>query len=67
MALITCKECGKEISDSAKSCTHCGYVLPVEPKRAPHIPLIDQDDPRNDKNVTNVVLSLNITFVLTVV
>ena len=26
MALIKCKECGKEISDSVKSCPHCGYV-----------------------------------------
>jgi len=24
MALITCRECGKEISDSAKQCPHCG-------------------------------------------
>ena len=25
MALIKCKECKKEISDSAKQCPHCGY------------------------------------------
>ena len=25
MALITCKECGKEISDKADFCPHCGY------------------------------------------
>lgn len=25
MALIKCTECGKEISDSAVSCPHCGY------------------------------------------
>lgn len=25
MALIKCPECGKEISDSAKQCPHCGY------------------------------------------
>lgn len=24
MALIKCKECGKEVSDNAKSCPHCG-------------------------------------------
>lgn len=29
MALIKCKECGKEISDQAKSCPHCG--CPVTP------------------------------------
>lgn len=27
MALIKCKECGKEISDSAKSCIHCGCKI----------------------------------------
>ncbi len=27
MALINCKECGKEISDQAKSCPHCGMPL----------------------------------------
>lgn len=25
MALIKCPECGKEVSDKAKSCIHCGY------------------------------------------
>ena len=25
MALIKCKECKKEISDTAKQCPHCGY------------------------------------------
>lgn len=27
MALITCPECGKEVSDSAKICPECGYKL----------------------------------------
>jgi len=27
MALIDCPECGKQVSDSAPSCPHCGYVL----------------------------------------
>lgn len=26
MALIKCKECGKEISNKANSCPHCGFV-----------------------------------------
>lgn len=24
MAIIRCKECGKDVSDKAKSCPHCG-------------------------------------------
>ncbi|MBQ2953765.1 MAG: zinc ribbon domain-containing protein [Clostridia bacterium] len=27
MALITCPECGKQISDRAKACPHCGFDL----------------------------------------
>lgn len=27
MALIKCKECNKEVSDTAKTCPHCGYIL----------------------------------------
>lgn len=27
MALIKCPECGKEISDKAKQCVHCGYDI----------------------------------------
>jgi ribosomal protein L37E len=27
MALVVCPECGKEISDKAKSCPNCGYVM----------------------------------------
>ncbi len=27
MALITCPECNREVSDKAYSCPHCGYVL----------------------------------------
>ena len=27
MAIIKCKECGKDISDKAKICVHCGAPL----------------------------------------
>ena len=27
MALITCPECGKQISDKAPNCVHCGYPI----------------------------------------
>lgn len=29
MSLIKCKECGKEISDTASKCIHCGYELDI--------------------------------------
>ena len=28
MALIVCPECGKQVSDQAESCPHCGYPIP---------------------------------------
>ena len=27
MSLINCKECGKEISDKAENCPHCGFPM----------------------------------------
>lgn len=30
MALIKCSECGKEISDKAKTCIHCGNPIHEE-------------------------------------
>ncbi len=31
MALIYCRECGKEISDKAEKCPHCGFPLQAKP------------------------------------
>ena len=31
MALVVCKECGKEISSSATTCPHCGKVRRLTP------------------------------------
>lgn len=33
MALITCPKCGKQISDTAKACIHCGFSLVKEEKK----------------------------------
>ena len=30
MAMITCPECRKEISDKSKKCIHCGKILEEE-------------------------------------
>ncbi|HCJ6434223.1 zinc ribbon domain-containing protein [Acinetobacter baumannii] len=35
MALISCPECKREISDQAKSCPHCGF--PIEKIRNPFL------------------------------
>lgn len=31
MALISCRECGREISDAAETCTHCGCPIAERP------------------------------------
>ena len=46
MALIKCEECGKEISDRAKACVHCG--CPLEEKKeekvqAPEVEIIKSE------------------------
>ena len=33
MAMITCPECGKELSDKAKKCVYCGKVMIEEPQK----------------------------------
>lgn len=37
MALISCPECGKEISDKVTACPHCGYPM-VETSPQPETP-----------------------------
>lgn len=34
MAMIKCKDCGKDISDNAERCPYCGAIAPITPKRA---------------------------------
>lgn len=35
MALISCPECGKQISDSTPSCPHCGYRFSTDTTTSP--------------------------------
>ena len=35
MALIKCPECGKEVSDKAAACIHCGYPINKAPSYLP--------------------------------
>lgn len=34
MALINCPECGKQVSDQAPACIHCGYPLNKQEERS---------------------------------
>jgi hypothetical protein len=33
MALVPCRECGKEVSDEAKTCQYCGIKTPCKKRR----------------------------------
>lgn len=40
MALINCPECGKEVSDKAENCIHCGYVLKKKKDNKKNKPIV---------------------------
>ena len=55
MALINCPECGKEVSDRASTCIHCGYPMAAMPKPAN----MQADLPvQNDSNVKHKWLAI---------
>lgn len=63
MALINCPECGKEISDSAAQCIHCGYSL------KPNVSIVEKAKKKLDKKVligigAALVVVLIVVFVL---
>lgn len=51
MALIKCKECGKEMSDKAEVCPHCGY----SEKKAQEKALLKPPMERKSKYIAAVI------------
>lgn len=69
MALITCPECGKEVSDTCTTCIHCGYLL-----HSPPSPLPQNDAQRNfflgvpkKRLMLVIILVVVVTLVSTVI
>lgn len=59
MALIPCPECGKEISDQAPACIHCGYPLPPkepEPNRFSVVLTAKCNYPENRRRTIRVLI-----------
>jgi len=56
MALIKCKECGKDVSDKAAACPHCG--APVELPAAPAQPVPDaaQGTTKKKMNIWKIIV-----------
>lgn len=73
MALIKCPECGKEISDKAKSCPNCGYPITINQQRNPAPiqvqPMCQDVKPKNSTlGILALVFSiLGCTFVIGII
>lgn len=54
MALIKCPECGKEISDKADKCIHCGYPIEsaIPEEKADRSKAQDVDEKKDSKGLT---------------
>lgn len=55
MALINCPECGKEISDRAKACPHCGAPLRIKKQKS---------EKSNRQKIVNKVILIVAIFVI---
>lgn len=59
MALINCPECGKEVSDRAQVCIHCGYPLSelknTQEVSANESVVIDEEAYKNDKVISREI------------
>lgn len=70
MALIKCPECGKEISDTAKNCINCGYVLKEENNTAqPQTVIVAPEKGKSAKNslnkgVTIILVIMSISLIV---
>lgn len=53
MALINCIECGKEISDKAERCVHCGFKIKKEYEIEPDKDFINDYEKENYEKVSN--------------
>jgi predicted amidophosphoribosyltransferase len=60
MALFQCPECKREISDKAKHCPHCGYVLEKEQAVPPSVPP-NEATPSVTPSVTPDAIDLSFT------
>lgn len=54
MALIKCKECGKEISDKATACIHCGCLIEINGK----------NNIKADKNKSVIYILMSIVIMI---
>lgn len=56
MAIIKCPECGKDISDKAKECIHCG--CPIENKEPQKVEVVKKRNKMSKKKKITIVISI---------
>ena len=56
MALISCPECFKQISDTAPACPHCGYVLSTAEVKHPEPTAIGEVSRNVSRGVGEIVI-----------
>ena len=61
MAMIKCPECGKEISDTAKTCTHCGVKLRRKKNVLTKIKSLMRKYQKKIKKIGRILINLKIT------
>ncbi|WP_102348431.1 zinc-ribbon domain-containing protein [Bacillus sp. Marseille-P3661] len=67
MALISCPECSREISDKVKSCPHCGYPLDGEQESTQKVELTSVNlkmEKRKKKKLLTLIISLLVVGLL---
>ena len=64
MSLVKCPECGREISDKATACPHCGFPIAVNKSNAVSKPEIPpkSDSPKTDEESAPSVSTPKIQF-----
>ena len=62
MALIICPECGREVSDKAKNCIHCGYPIQDELNRNGQLKQGKKVVIAKLKNIDDQVAAVNIVM-----
>lgn len=60
MALIVCHECGKELSDKATNCPHCGYPLEVQKndENTAVNQFVNQEESSNSSKKRKIIISV---------
>ena len=67
MALIKCPECGHEISDSAPSCPHCGFVMTTLKESKVSLELVEAKRVKRSKLGTRLIIIAIVLFVVALV